>query len=43
MPCDLTDALAVDALVPEAVEKTGKLDILVNNAGVIARQSGDLG
>ena len=32
--CDLSDAAAVDALVPQAVEKLGKLDILVNNAGV---------
>jgi 3-oxoacyl-[acyl-carrier protein] reductase len=31
---DLSDAAAVDALVPRAVEKLGKLDILVNNAGV---------
>ncbi len=34
VPCDLSDSAAVDALVPEAVEKLGKLDILVNNAGV---------
>ncbi len=34
LPCDLSDAAAVDALVPQAVEKLGKLDILVNNAGV---------
>ncbi len=33
--CDLFDAGAVDALVPQAVEALGgKLDILVNNAGV---------
>ena len=32
--CNLSDAAAVDALVPQAVEKLGKLDILVNNAGV---------
>ena len=32
--CDLSDAAAVDALVPQAVEALGKLDILVNNAGV---------
>ena len=32
---DLSDAAAVDALVPAAVEKLGgRLDILVNNAGV---------
>jgi 3-oxoacyl-[acyl-carrier protein] reductase len=33
--CDLSDAAAVDALVPRAVEALGgTLDILVNNAGV---------
>jgi 3-oxoacyl-[acyl-carrier protein] reductase len=31
---NLSDAAAVDALVPQAFEKLGKLDILVNNAGV---------
>jgi 3-oxoacyl-[acyl-carrier protein] reductase len=31
---DLSNAAAVDALVPQAVEQLGKLDILVNNAGV---------
>ena len=34
LPCDLSDAPAVDALVPQAVTALGKLDILVNNAGV---------
>jgi 3-oxoacyl-[acyl-carrier protein] reductase len=35
LPCNLSDASAVDALVPQAVEALGgKLDILVNNAGV---------
>ena len=34
LPCDLSDGAAVDALVPAAVEKLGRLDILVNNAGV---------
>jgi 3-oxoacyl-[acyl-carrier protein] reductase len=34
LPCDLSDAAAVDGLVPHAVEALGKLDILVNNAGV---------
>jgi len=35
LPCDLSDAVAVDALVPSAVEALGgRLDILVNNAGV---------
>ena len=35
LPCDLSDAAAVDALVPQAVEALGgKLDILVNNAGI---------
>ena len=34
LPCNLSDAAAVDALVPAAADKLGKLDILVNNAGV---------
>lgn len=34
LPCDLSDATQVDALVPQAVGALGKLDILVNNAGV---------
>ena len=34
LPCDLSDAKAVDALVPSAVATLGQLDILVNNAGV---------
>jgi 3-oxoacyl-[acyl-carrier protein] reductase len=35
LPCNLSDAAAVDALVPQAVEALGgKIDILVNNAGV---------
>jgi 3-oxoacyl-[acyl-carrier protein] reductase len=35
LACDLSDAAAVDGLVPRAVEALGgKLDILVNNAGV---------
>ena len=34
LPCDLSDAAAVDALVPAAVAALGKIDILVNNAGV---------
>ena len=35
VPCDLSDAAAVDALVPAAAEALGgRLDILVNNAGV---------
>ena len=33
-PADLTDAAAVDALVPEAERLMGGLDILVNNAGL---------
>ena len=35
LACDLSDASAVDALVPRAVEALGgRLDILVNNAGI---------
>ena len=34
LPCNLSDGAAVDALVPSAVEKLGKLDILINNAGI---------
>lgn len=34
LPCNLSDGASVDALVPSAVEKLGKLDILVNNAGI---------
>ncbi|CAN5352438.1 3-oxoacyl-[acyl-carrier-protein] reductase [soil metagenome] len=35
VPCDLSDAAQVDALIPRAVEALGgRLDILVNNAGV---------
>jgi 3-oxoacyl-[acyl-carrier protein] reductase len=35
LPCNLSDGVAVDALVPAAVEALGgRLDILVNNAGV---------
>ncbi|MCA1749621.1 MAG: 3-oxoacyl-ACP reductase FabG [Parasphingopyxis sp.] len=34
LPCDLSDAEAVDGLVPAALEALGQLDILVNNAGI---------
>jgi 3-oxoacyl-[acyl-carrier protein] reductase len=34
LPCDLSDAAAVDALVPAAEAAMGDLDILVNNAGM---------
>ena len=34
LPCDLSDREAVDQLVPQAIEKLGKIDILVNNAGI---------
>lgn len=34
VPCDLSDAEQVDALIPTVIEKLGKLDILVNNAGI---------
>ena len=36
LPCDLADTAAVEALVPAAEAKMGKLDILVANAGVNA-------
>src|SRR5262245_64226689 len=34
LPCDLTDAQQVEALVPQAEEKLERLDVLVANAGV---------
>ncbi len=34
LPCNLSDAEAVEALPKQAVEAMGSLDILVNNAGV---------
>src|SRR3546814_16621010 len=34
LPCNLSDAAAVAALVPQAVEKLAKLALIVNNAGV---------
>jgi 3-oxoacyl-[acyl-carrier protein] reductase len=35
LPCNLSDAAAVDGLIPRAIEALGgKIDILVNNAGV---------
>jgi len=35
LPCNLSDAAAVDGLVPRAVEALGgQIDILVNNAGI---------
>jgi 3-oxoacyl-[acyl-carrier protein] reductase len=33
-PCDLADAAAADALVPDVAAALGSLDILVNNAGI---------
>jgi 3-oxoacyl-[acyl-carrier protein] reductase len=36
LPCDLSDAAAVEKLVPDAEAKMEKLDILVANAGVNA-------
>ena len=33
VPCDLTDDVARDALVPHVLEAAGRIDILVNNAG----------
>lgn len=34
LPCNLTDAAAVEKLVPDAEAAMGKLDILINNAGL---------
>jgi 3-oxoacyl-[acyl-carrier protein] reductase len=34
LPCDLSDAAAVDALPKRAAEAMGSVDILVNNAGI---------
>jgi 3-oxoacyl-(acyl-carrier-protein) reductase len=34
LPCNLSDAAAVEALPKQAAEKLGAVDILVNNAGV---------
>ena len=34
LPCNLSDAEAVDALPKQAIEAMGALDILVNNAGI---------
>ncbi len=34
VPCNLSDAEEVNELVPQVIEKLGKLDILVNNAGI---------
>ncbi|SOC54822.1 SDR family oxidoreductase [Ornithinimicrobium cerasi] len=35
MPCDVTDAEAVDRAVAEVVSRHGRIDLLVNNAGLI--------
>ncbi len=34
LPCNLSDAAAVEALIPSANEKMERVDILVNNAGI---------
>lgn len=34
LPCNLSDAEAVEALPKQAIEAMGKVDILVNNAGI---------
>lgn len=34
LPCNLSDAEAVEGLVPAAIEALGGLDIVVNNAGI---------
>ena len=34
LPCDLSDATAVEALPKQAIEAMGAVDVLVNNAGI---------
>lgn len=34
LPCDLSDAVAVNALIKQATDAMGSVDILVNNAGI---------
>src|SRR6188474_2491333 len=41
LAADLRQRDAVDALVPGALERMGRLDILVNNAGIIRRAEAD--
>ena len=38
LPCDLSDAAAVEALPKQAAEALGQVDILVNNAGITRDQ-----
>ncbi len=38
LPCNLSDAEAVDALAKQAIEAMGSVDILVNNAGITRDQ-----
>ena len=38
LPCNLSDAAAVDALPKQAIEAMGSVDILVNNAGITRDQ-----
>lgn len=38
LPCDLSDAAAVDALPKRAAEAMGSVDVLVNNAGITRDQ-----
>lgn len=40
LPCDLTDADAIDALTDDVVDRFGGLDVLINNAGHSIRRSG---
>jgi NAD(P)-dependent dehydrogenase (short-subunit alcohol dehydrogenase family) len=41
-PCDLTDGVAVDALVEQVLDEHGAVDYLVNNAGRSIRRSLEL-
>jgi len=38
LPCDLSDAEAVEALPKQAIEAMGSVDVLVNNAGITRDQ-----
>ena len=35
LPCDITDAVAVEQMVSRATDLLGRIDVLINNAGII--------